>query len=78
VTLQGDGQTQVVAPLISVSARIPTSRLLPIVDHDGARYAVAFGLITHLSSRFLRHPVGSIARYRDDLARALDWLFFGV
>jgi hypothetical protein len=73
-----EGQTQVVAPLISLSTAVPKSRLLPIVDHDGAGYAVAFGLITHLSSRLLRHPVGSIARYRDDLTRALDWLFFGI
>jgi hypothetical protein len=28
--------------------------------------------------RFLRHPVGSIAQYREDLTRALDWLFFGI
>jgi hypothetical protein len=73
-----DGQTQVVAPLIAVSVAVPQARLLPLVDHDGASYAVAFGLITHLPGRLLRHPVGSIARYRDDLSRALDWLFFGI
>ena len=72
------GETQVVAPLIAVSPRTPESRLLPIVDHEGARYAVMLGLISHLSGRLLRHPVGSIAHYRDDLTRALDWLFFGI
>jgi toxin CcdB len=72
------GQTQVVAPLIVVSARVPRSRLLPIVEHDGATYAVMLGLISHLSARLLPHPVGSIARYRVDLVRALDWLFFGI
>jgi hypothetical protein len=39
---------------------------------------VLFNLITNLSGRLLRHPVGSIAQYRDDLTRALDWLFFGI
>jgi toxin CcdB len=73
-----DGQTQVVAPLIRESAAVPKSRLLPIIDFDGTKFAVAIGLITHLSIRLLRHPVGSIAQYRDDLSRALDWLFFGI
>jgi hypothetical protein len=72
------GQTRVIAPLIVVSARVPRSRLLPIVERDGAPYAVMLGLITHLSAQLLRHPVGSIDRYRDDLTRALDWLFFGI
>jgi CcdB protein len=59
-------------------ARGLTTRLVPIVQHDGQNYAVLFNLITHLSARLLRHPVGSIARCRDDLTRALDWLFFGI
>lgn len=73
-----DFETQVVAPLIAASVAVPKSRLLPVVDHHGASYAVAFGLITHLPGRLLRHPVGSIAHYRDDLSHALDWLFFGI
>ena len=71
-------ETHMVAPLAAVSPRTPHIRLLPIVDHEGARYAVMLGLISHLSGRLLRHPVGSIAHYRDDLTRALDWLFFGI
>jgi hypothetical protein len=51
---------------------------VPIGQHDGQNYAVLFNLITHLSARLLCHPVGSIARCRDDLTRALDWLFFGI
>jgi toxin CcdB len=81
VTLQADvteGALRVVAPLTAVTSRTPTSRLVPIVEHDGKPYAVVFNLMTNLSTRLLRHPVGSIARYRDDLTRALDWLFFGI
>jgi hypothetical protein len=81
VTLQADvteGALRVVAPLTAVTSCTPTSRLVPIVEHDGKPYAVVFNLMTNLSTRLLRHPVGSIARYRDDLTRALDWLFFGI
>lgn len=73
-----EGQYRIVAPLTAVTAKTPNSRLVPIVKHDGQHYAVFLNLITNLSARLLRHPVGSIARYRDDLTRALDWLFFGI
>ena len=73
-----EGQTRVVAPLTPVKAQTPNTRLAPIVTHDGQQYAVFMNLMTNLSGRLLRHRVGSIAHYRDDLTRALDWLFFGI
>ncbi len=72
-----EGAFRVVAPLTAVTAGTPINRLVPIIEHNGEHFAVLFNLITNLSSRLLRHPVGSIAQYRDDLSRALDWLFFG-
>jgi hypothetical protein len=36
------------------------------------------GLLGLLPVRLLRHPVGSIAGYRDDLNRTLAWLFIGI
>lgn len=69
---------RIVAPLTAVTAGVPVSRLLPIVEHDGHRYVVLFTLMANLSARFLRHPVGSIAHVWDDLTRALAWLFFGI
>jgi toxin CcdB len=72
------GESEMIAPLTPVTQSTPTSRLLPIVEHGGCRYAVMFPLMTNLSARLLRHPIGSIAQYRDDLSRALDWLFFGI
>jgi toxin CcdB len=72
------GENAMIAPLTPVTPGTPTSRLLPIVEHGGSRYAVMFPLMTNLPARLLRHPVGSIAQYRDDLTRALDWLFFGT
>jgi hypothetical protein len=52
--------------------------LVPVVEHAGATYAVILTLMTNIPDRLLREPVGSIAHYRDDLARALDWLFWGI
>nr|WP_294522664.1 CcdB family protein [uncultured Rhodopila sp.] len=73
-----DGKTRVVAPLIPATVGVPVSRSLPLVEHHGQRYAVAVELVTNLPARLLRHPVGSIAQYRDDLIRAMDWLFCGI
>jgi hypothetical protein len=49
-----------------------------MVEHHGQRYAVAVELVTYLPVRLLRQPAGSIAQYRDDLIRAIDWLFCGI
>jgi toxin CcdB len=81
VALQADvteGEFRVIAPLTAVTSRTPASRLLPIVQHNGKQYVVLFNLLTNLPARLLRRPVGSIAQYRDDLTRALDWLFFWI
>jgi toxin CcdB len=73
-----DGAFRIMARLTPATLRAPINRLVPIIEHDGQKFVVLFNLITNLSSRLLRHPVGSIAPYRDDLSRALDWLFFGI
>ena len=72
------GKTRVVAPLIPATVGVPVSRSLPMVEHQGQRYAVAVELVSNLPARLLRHPVGSIAQYREDLIRAIDWLFCGI
>jgi hypothetical protein len=45
-----------------MSPNTPLSRLVPIVEHNGCHYTILFNLMTNLSSRLLRHPVGSIAQ----------------
>jgi toxin CcdB len=80
VVLQADvaeGDGRVVAPLSRAIVE-PPSRIRPLIQHDGDRFIVIMRLLGLLPVRLLRHPVGSIAQYRDDLARALDWLFFGI
>jgi hypothetical protein len=73
------GDSLVVAPLLPVSAiRPPRSRLVPLVEHDRREYALMIGFLNFIPARYFRDPVGSIAQYRDDISRALDWLFFGI
>jgi toxin CcdB len=80
VVLQADvaeGDGRIVAPL-SRSITEPPSRMRPLIHHDGDQFIVIMRLLGLLPVRLLRRPVGSIAQYRDDLTRALDWLFFGI
>lgn len=82
VVLQADvveGDGRIVAPL-TTTAVVPTPprRALPLVSHDGQDYVVIVRLLGFLSVRHLGGSVGSIAHYRDDITRALDWLFFGI
>ena len=81
VLMQADiveGPSKVVAPAIPAAAVAAPSRLLPVISHDGARYAVMVAQMTNMPARALGRPVGSVAAWRDDLTRALDWLFFGI
>lgn len=80
VVLQADvaeGSERIVAPL-TLALASQTSRMRPLVHHDGENFIVVMRLLGLVSNRLLRKRVGSIAQYRDDLSRALDWLFFGV
>lgn len=82
VVLQADvveGDTLVVAPLTTTAiVPNPPTRVLPLVTHDNRDYVVIMRLIGVLPTRRLGQPVGSIDRYRDDITRALDFLFFGI
>jgi CcdB protein len=66
-----DSDTKIVAPLTTTAiVPNPPTRALPLVTHDDRDYVVIM--------RLLGQPVGSVAPYRDDITRALDWLFFGI
>ncbi len=72
-----EGDERIVAPLTNAMPG-PPSRMRPLIRHDGGDFIVLMRLLGLVPLRLLRHPVGSIASYRDDLTRALDWLFFGI
>jgi hypothetical protein len=82
VVLQTDvveREGRIVAPLTTTSiVPTPPRRVLPLVSHDGEDYVVMMRLLGYKSARHLGQPVGSISRYRNDLTRALDWLFFRI
>jgi toxin CcdB len=82
VTLQADvveADTRIVAPLTTTAiVPNPPARALPLIEHDGRDYVVLMRLMGVLPARQLRHSVGTIAHYRADITRALDWLFFGI
>jgi len=48
------------------------------VRHEGADYIVALPLLGTLMNLHLRQPLGSLREFRDNLTRALDWIFFGI
>jgi hypothetical protein len=80
VVLQADvaeGVDRIVAPLAHFAGG-PSSRMRPQVWHNGGEYVVIVRLLGIVPIRILRHQVGSIAQSRDDLTRALDWLFWGI
>jgi hypothetical protein len=80
VVLQMDiaeGSERIVAPLSRAEGE-PASRLRPLIRHDGKDFIVLMRLLGILPVRVLRHPVGSIASHRDDLIRAIDWLFCAI
>jgi hypothetical protein len=82
VELQADiaeGTSRVVAPLTAVTAGTPINRLVPIIEQNGEHFAVLFNLITNLSSRLLRHPVGSSFHFkRTHSSRTADGILCGL
>ncbi len=74
-----EGNGRLVAPLgLNVAPLAgPPSRALPLVRHEGREYLHALPLLGTISRSRLKRPVGSIREHRDDITRALDWLFFG-
>lgn len=67
------------APMVP-RERMPNAkgRLYPVVRHDSTELLVLIELMTSVPAGVLGSPVGSIAAYRDEITRALDWLFTGV
>ena len=83
VVLEADvseGARRLIAPLAPQVGPLAsgTSRALPLIDHEDKRYVVTLPLISTLPRNQLRNAIGSLAPYRDDITRALDWLFFGI
>jgi CcdB protein len=74
-----EGRDRMIAPMVPLAA-YPASpgRLSPIVEHDGAAFYLVLPLMGRLPRSRLTKPVGTIKQYRDDITRAIDWLFTGI
>jgi hypothetical protein len=77
--IAAEGDPRVVAPMMPFQA-LPKAigRVMPAVRHGERQYLIGLALMFSVSKGALRHPLGSIDAYRDDITRALDWLFTGV
>jgi len=77
--LSAEGRSRMVAPMAPRGA-MPgaVGRLLPIVRQDLHEYLLAMELMTSVPISALRNPLGSIAAHREDITRAVDWLFTGI
>lgn len=64
------------APTIAMPGVV--GRIAPVVRHAGQDFFLVLELMTTVPAHALREPLGSIAAYRDDITRALDWLFTGI
>ena len=70
--------TRVVAPLIPVTEGYLIDRVVPEVEIEGIRYAVAMHLIATLAERNLATMVGKLNASEIVLKNAIDMVFFGV
>ncbi len=74
-----EGRARIVAPMAPrASMATAAGRLLPIVRHAEEDYLLAVELMVSVPRTELRRSLGSIAAQRDDITKALDWLFNGV
>lgn len=74
-----EGRGRVVAPMLPREGLVGASgRLMPLVRYADQEFYLAIELMGSLPSRVLRKPLGSIEAHRQDIVRAIDWLFTGV
>ncbi len=72
-----EGPQRLACPLFAHKP-LPPSKTILTVEPGGVRYLLPIAQMASVPSRVLRRPVASIAAPRDDIIRALDWLFTGV
>ena len=79
VNLQADGADGplcLACPLFAPATLRSSKTVIPVV-FEGRSYLLALLLMKAVDRHSLRRPAGSIAAYREDILRALDWLFTG-
>lgn len=72
-----DGPLCLACPLFAPGTLQSSKTVIPVM-FEGKPYLLALILMSAVDRRSLRRPAGSIAADRDDILRALDWLFTGI
>ncbi len=72
-----DGPLCLACPLFAPGMLKSSKTIIP-VTFEGKSCLLALPLMRAVDRRSLRRPAGSIAAYREDILRALDWLFTGI
>ncbi|HWD27746.1 MAG TPA: CcdB family protein [Rhizomicrobium sp.] len=73
-----DRPSRVAMPLVVKHAIHPVRRLNPLIDVLGTSYYLSPTETVALPVRLLREAVDNLARERDRIVSALDYLFSGV
>lgn len=81
VVLQSDlineQHTQIVAPLIQIGVFPRLVRLNPTISFKGQEYMIVMDQMLSIPTRLIERHVGSALAKRDEISRALDYLFKG-
>ncbi len=72
-----DGPLRLACPLFALGTLKSSKTVIP-VTFEGKTHLLALVLMKAVDRRSLRRPAGSIAACREDIVRALDWLFTGL
>lgn len=70
-------RTRIVAPLIGPEDIKRLDRLHPLVKFAGQDFVLAMEQMATVDIADLRAPEGDVEAYRDQITRALDFLFSG-
>lgn len=71
-------ETRLVMPLLPLgSAPVPATRLNPVVDFQGDRYALQPQFMSAIAQRHLSKPLGSLDKDYDRVIASLDMIFNG-
>jgi hypothetical protein len=52
--------------------------MTPLAKLEGRTYHLVVPLMVLVPATRLRNPVGTIRAHRDEIVRAIDWLFCGI
>ena len=74
-----ESKERIVAPMVPASdLSRAAARMTPVVNLEGRAYHLMVPLMVLVPTARLTKPVGTIRAHRDDIVRAIDWLFCGL